>query len=126
MLWLPQFLKCFPRLTSRMTCRQISILPQMAKVLEKLQLNLNSTDLKIHNSQHAFTNDRSTVSALASISQNWFNATDNLRDKNGVHALFIEFRKAFDLVDHGILLRKLAEMNVTKGFWLWVRSFFGR
>ena len=44
--------------------RQISILPQMAKVLEKLQLNLNSTDLKIHNSQHAFTNDRSTVSAL--------------------------------------------------------------
>ena len=47
---------------------QISILPQMAKVLEKLQLNLNSTDLKIHNSQHAFTNDRSTVSALASIS----------------------------------------------------------
>ena len=85
--------------------------------------NLNSTDLKIHNSQHAFTNDRSTVSALASISQNWFNATDNLRDKNGVHAFFMEFRKAFDLVEHGILLRKLAEMNVTKGFWLWVRIF---
>jgi hypothetical protein len=39
------------------------------------------------------------------------------------HALFIDFRKAFDLVDHGILLRKLAEINVTKAFWLWIRSF---
>ena len=35
----------------------------------------------------------------------------------------IDFRKAFDLVDHGILLRKLAELNVPKCFWLWTRSF---
>ena len=50
--------------------------------------------------------------------------TDNLRgNKNGVHALFIDFRKAFDLVDHGVLLKKLAKMNVTKSFWLWTRSF---
>ena len=37
--------------------------------------------------------------------------------------MFIDFRKAFDLVDHGILLRKLAKMNVTKGFWHWTRGF---
>ena len=96
----------------------------MAKILEKLQLKLNSTDLKINASQHAFTAKRSTVSALTCISQNWFNATDNLRDnKNGVHALFIDFRKAFDLVDQGILLQKLAKLNVTKSFWLWTQSF---
>ena len=41
----------------------------------------------------------------------------------GVHVLFIDFRNGFDLVDHGILLRKLAEMNVSKCFWLWTRSF---
>ncbi len=104
--------------------RQISILPQMAKILEKLQLKLNDTDLKLNDSQHAFTGERSTISALTCISQNWFNVTDNLRgNKNGVHALFIDFRKAFDLVDHGILLTKLAKMNVTKSFWLWTRSF---
>ena len=81
-------------------------------------------DLKIKNSQHAFTNDRSTVSALACITQNWHNKTDNSRDgRMGVHVLFIDFRKAFDLVDHGILLRKLAEMNVSKCFWLWTRNF---
>ncbi|CAB4032312.1 Hypothetical predicted protein [Paramuricea clavata] len=104
--------------------RQISILPQMAKVLEKLQLKLNLPSSRINDNQHAFTSKRSTVSALTNISQNWFNVTDNTHSaKNGVHALFIDFRKAFDLVDHGILLRKLAEMNVTKAFWLWTRSF---
>ncbi|CAB4036129.1 Hypothetical predicted protein [Paramuricea clavata] len=104
--------------------RQISILPQMAKVLEKLQLKLNLPSSGINDNQHAFTSKRSTVSALTNISQNWFNVTDKTHSaKNGVHALFIDFRKAFDLVDHGILLRKLAEMNVTKAFWLWTRSF---
>ena len=56
--------------------------------------------------------------------ENWYNKTDNSRDgRMGVHVLFIDFRKAFDLVDDGILLRKLAEMNVSKYFWLWTRSF---
>ena len=40
-----------------------------------------------------------------------------------MNALFIDFRNAFDLVDHGILLCKLAAMNVTKAFWLWIPSF---
>ena len=104
--------------------RQISILPQMAKVLEKLQLKMNIPNSKINDNQHAFINNRSTVTALTHISQNWFNATDNSKSiQSGAHALFIDFRKAFDLVDHGILLSKLAEMNVTKAFWLWTRSF---
>ena len=30
----------------------------------------------------------------------------------------IDFRKAFDLVNHNILLEKLASMNVNKSFWL--------
>ncbi len=103
---------------------QISILPQIAKVLEKLQLKLNLPSLRINDNQHAFTSKRSTVSELTNISQNWFNVTDSSHTaKNGVHALFIDFRKAFDLVDHEILLRKLAEINVTKAFWLWTRSF---
>ncbi|CAB4040857.1 Hypothetical predicted protein [Paramuricea clavata] len=84
-------------------------------------------DLKINDSQHAFTGERSTVSALTCISQNWFSVTDNLRDNtNGVHALFIDFRKAFDLVDHGILLKKFAKMNVTKRFLALDTKFFGR
>ena len=103
---------------------QISVLPQLAKVLEKLQLSLHRQDLEIRNNQHAFIQNRSTVSALACISQKWFNATDNSPDgRMGVHALFLDFRKAFDMVDHGILLRKLAELNINKNLWLRIQSF---
>ena len=58
---------------------------------------------------------------------NWYNATDNSRSgRKGVHAIFIDFQKAFDLVNHNILLEKLASMNVNKSFWLWIRSFLTR
>ena len=104
--------------------RQISVLPQLAKALEKIQLRLNIEDMKIKNNQHAFTERRNTVSALISTTQTWFNATDYSKTgKMGVHAVFIDFRKAFDLVDHKLLLNKLALMNINKPFWLWIKSF---
>ena len=50
--------------------------------------------------------------------------TDNSQlVRKGIHAIFIDFRKAPDLVNHCILLGKLASMNVSKPFWLWIRSF---
>ena len=58
---------------------------------------------------------RATVSALTVISQNWFDSTNNSSTGwQGVHALFIDFRKAFDSVNHKILLDKLAHMNVSR------------
>ena len=93
-------------------------------VLEKLQLQLNISDLKIENNHHSFTRGRSTVSALFSTTQKWFNITDiSTSGRKVIHAVFLDFRKAFDLVDDGILLQKLPSINVTKSFWLWTQSF---
>ena len=103
--------------------RQISVLPQAAKVLEKIQLMLNKRNMKIDATQHAFQEKRSTVTALTSITQDWFNATEPTSPFCGVHALFLDFRKAFDLVDHAILLEKLATMNISRSFWNWVQSY---
>lgn len=104
--------------------RQISVLPQMAKVLEKIQLQLNSKDLGMRHNQDAFTEKRSTVSALADITQSWYDSTDNTRaGRKGVHTLFLDFSKAFDHVDHGTLLAKLALTNICTGFWEWIRDF---
>ena len=73
--------------------RQISVLPQLAKVIEKLQLQLNISDLNIKNNQHAFTRGRS-VSALISTTQNCYNATDSSQSgRKGVHAIFIDFER---------------------------------
>ena len=98
----------------------LAVLPHIGKILERIQLQLNQKDITLRPSQHGFIKDRSTTSALIAITQvtqPWFNATDSTcRDTAGIHALFIDFRKTFDLVDHGILLNKLAHMNVNKNF----------
>ena len=58
------------------------------------------------------------------MTQPWFSATDNSHQgKSGIHALFIDFKKAFDLADHEMLLNKLARMNFNKSFWMWTKSF---
>ena len=102
--------------------RQICLLPQIAKILEKLQLQLNAHDLKVKDNQHAFTKSRPIATALLSTSQQWFGATDNSTRKS-VHIILEDCRKAFDLVDNGILLRKVDAMHVTKSFWNWIKTF---
>ncbi|CAB3986094.1 Hypothetical predicted protein [Paramuricea clavata] len=57
--------------------RQISVLPQLVKVLEKIQLKLNCADITLKDNQHAFPKGRSTLSALIEISQKWFDETEN-------------------------------------------------
>ena len=42
-----------------------------------IQLQFNQKNFRLHSSQHGFANGHSTVSALVSIAQPWFNATDN-------------------------------------------------
>ena len=71
--------------------RQISVLPQVTKVLERIQLKLNLKDLMLNASQHPFMEDRCTVTALASITQDWYNATDSGSPYNGVHVAFVDF-----------------------------------
>jgi hypothetical protein len=66
--------------------RQISGLPQSAKVMEKIQLQLNCADLTLKDNQHAFLKCRSTTSALIEISQKWF---DVLRMAEKVSMLFL-------------------------------------
>jgi hypothetical protein len=106
--------------------RHVSVLPQLAKVIEKLQLQLNKSSFKIK-TMVCFTRfyERSLHRVCPYLHiLDWFDSTDNSSTgRQGVHAQFVDFRKAFDLVDHKILLDKLADMNVTRSFWLWIMSF---
>ena len=104
--------------------RQISVLHVMAKILEKVQIFLNQDKLLTKSNQHAFVHGRSTLSALINISLNWFNDTDNkLHGRKSIHALFADFSKAFDLVDHSVLLNKLKQLNINTSLWPWIQSF---
>lgn len=55
--------------------------------------------------QHGFTSNRSCESATAFITQSLFNIIDK-RSGKGI-AVFVDFRKAFDGIDHVLLMEKL-------------------
>ena len=51
----------------------------------------------------------------------WCSATD----ENGatVRAVRFDFKKAFDIIDHGILVQKLRLFNIPEAVILWITDF---
>ena len=62
----------------------------------------------IHKFQSGFREKHSCQTSLTRIINDWLDAMDN---GNYIGALFLDLRKAFDLVDHTILLHKLKLYN---------------
>ena len=88
--------------------RPISVISVVAKIFEKLIFEqlyeyLNNNNL-ICASQSGFRTLHSTLTALIETVDNWSINIDNGL-LNGV--IFIDLKKAFDTIDHAILLRKL-------------------
>ena len=85
-----------------------SILPTLSKIFERHLTNQIKHFLQenniIHKYQSGFREKHSCHTALTRIIDDWLDAIDN---GMYVGALFLDLRKAFDLVDHEILLHKL-------------------
>ena len=94
--------------TSPSNYRPISILPIFSKVLEKVVnqqvQTFITTNKLIFPNQYGFQCNKSTCDALLKFSDKCFRA---LNDSESVLGIFIDFSKAFDTVDHQILLKKL-------------------
>ena len=93
--------------------RPISVLPFVSKVFEKIvyhQLYHYLQENRLLNTyQSGFRSMHSTTTALLETTNNWSINIDNGL-LNGV--LFIDLKKAFDTIDHEIILRKLANYGV--------------
>ena len=104
--------------------RPISIIPAVAKVFEKIIYNqfskyLNDNDLLV-SCQSGFRSLHSTLTSLLEASYSWSVNIDN-RLINGV--IFIDLKKAFDTIDHKILLRKLASYGIDYRALKWFDSY---
>ena len=97
----------------------------LGKVLEKVQIMLNKDAFRVKENQHAFSHGRSTVSALVNITHGLTIPTlfrQHNRGNKAIHSLFIDSSKAFDLVDHSIVLSKLKERKINKSLWQWLQN----
>lgn len=105
--------------------RPISILPIFSKILEKVinaQLHLH---LSIHNiishNQFGFLKNKSTTHALCKFARNAFDA---LGKGHTILGIFLDFSKAFDTVDHKILLLKLQHLYLFESNTLnWFKDY---
>ena len=95
--------------------RPISLLSNIEKMLEKLMYKrlytlLNSNNV-IYSLKFGFTQQYSTSHALVNITENIRKAP--LDDGNIGCGVFVGFQKAFDTVDHQILLIKLNDYGIS-------------
>ena len=75
----------------------------------------------IDNNQFGSTKKRSTTHALIRFSHDLFLASDE--PGNIIRVLFVDFAKAFDLIDHNILMRKFIDNDFPLHLSCWSLSF---
>ena len=104
--------------------RPVSILPVISKVFERsatdqLMKYLESNQI-LSSTQHAYRRNHSTVTCLADL-------TDEIRrrrDRNEtVVVLGMDLSKAFDSINHNILMKKLAIIGCGPNLITWMRSY---
>ena len=102
----------------------ISLTSCINKVFERIirKQVLAFLELKglLNNIQHGFRSGRSCLSALLNVFDNFMNMIDS---STTVDMIYLDFSKAFDKVDHGIVLHKLRDLGITGNLGVWFHQF---
>ena len=112
-------LKCVPK-----NYRPVALTSHLIKLFEKLLRNkivkfLEDNNL-MNNNQHGFRRFRSCLSQLL---EHYDLLLEVLQTNNNADVIYLDFAKAFDVVDHHILLRKLKGLGITGKVGRWIYQF---
>ena len=104
--------------------RPISLLSKFSKTLEKLfERRLSGfleKNLILNNSQYGFRHNRSTLTALVQMTEKIVSSLDA---ECSTIAIFIDLQKAFDTIDHDILIKKLENIGIRGIVLEWLQSY---
>ena len=104
--------------------RPISVISVFSRMLERLTHDQLFDFLKINKSitcnQAAFRKLYSTITSLISGTDFWY---ENIDHSNVNLTIFLDLKKAFDTVDHGILLKKLSAYGIRGKAGSWFESY---
>ena len=104
--------------------RPISVLPSFSKVLEKIVHTRLYNFLDKHSllvdEQYGFRSKRSTYMALMELTTNLNHA---LKHKEHTMGIFLDLSKAFDTIDHNILITKLHHYGIRGTALDWFRNY---
>lgn len=93
--------------------RPISILPPVSKIIEKCLksrlLHFFTSKKLLNNVQFGFQSGISTQDAIIHLTEIIYS---NLNNENSTLAVYIDFSKCFDTINHSILLRKLEAYGI--------------
>lgn len=106
--------------------RPVSLTSHVIKLFERIivkKLRDYMEENELYNpGQHGFRSGRSCLSQLV---QHYAEILNALENKRSVDVIYLDFSKAFDKVDHTMLLRKLSsQFGITAKLLGWIQDFF--
>ena len=104
--------------------RPIAILPVVSKIMEHLIQSQTMSYLEENNildvHQGGFRQNNSTTATTSAMLDNIFN---NINNGQLTYSIFIDFRKAFDSINHDVLLKKLVKLGFNFNTIKWFQNY---
>lgn len=104
--------------------RPVSLTSTLSKVAESfiIERELKPSLLKsMDPQQYGFIPQSCTTFALLSMIHNWLKNTDG--NGSTIRVCLLDYRKAFDLIDHNLLITKLSNIGISRAVINWIVSF---
>ncbi len=103
--------------------RPVALTSHLTKTFERI-IRKSIEHLAINNyinkTQHGFLSNRSTLTQLV---EYYSNILDLLEENGVVDSIYLDFAKAFDKCDHGVILHKLRAFGITGKVGAWIHCF---